>query len=133
MDFQNVSFGATQYVGKVDLKKAEKMPKVNLDDPVDTAEFSTKAATKSEKKPVSAIASFFVPGLGQLINGDQKSAVKYFGRHVGTGILIGVGAATAALGSTLALSVVGYTVAATACIGQVVNGIQGIVNAYNNK
>ena len=111
------------------IKKADYQPKVDLNDPVDTVEFSSKEAPKKGKKLGSAIASYFLPGLGQFINGDTKAGGKFLAKHLGYGALAG-------LGYGVAMAASGPVGLAIACVGgtaALVNGIKSIVHAYKNE
>ncbi|MBQ9244963.1 hypothetical protein IJ182_01705 [bacterium] len=131
MEINNV--GGAQNINQVQGVEAQKVayqPKVDLNDPVDTVEFSSKTeSAKKPKKPLSGVASYFVPGLGQLINGDKKAAGKFFGRHVGLSAIAGIATGIAVAGGPVGLIALG----AAAGIGVLVNGIQSVAHAFNNK
>ena len=105
--------------------------KINLEQEADSVEFSTKASdkTKSQASQVKKIAigasSMFVPGLGQLINGDGKSAAKHFFGSVGCTAGLYAGAVLAA-----ANPVVGIGLAAVGGIGAAAISLHSIINAY---
>ncbi len=75
-------------------------PKVDLSDPVDKVEFSTKEAAPKKsgmgKKIGTACASAIIPGFGQLINGDTKSAAKHFFGAIGANAAGMIGSAALA-------------------------------------
>ena len=78
--------------------KTNAQPKVDMESK-DIVEFSTKANTtkNSKSKKIGAgIASFLYPGLGQLVNGEPKKALKY--------VLGGIGLDTVGTVASLALT-----------------------------
>jgi TM2 domain-containing membrane protein YozV len=88
MDLQSV-----QQVKNTEVKKVAYQPKVDMSDPVDTVELSTKNEAKKEastgKKVGLGIASWILPGLGQCINGQAGKGLAFFAGAVGATLLLG--------------------------------------------
>ncbi len=131
--------GLTHDTGVKDLK--EKPVRVKLDEPVDTLELSNKVdaeKVKEKSNPVKkigvGIATLSIPttGIGQLINGEPKKALKYFGRQAGLSVLCGAGIGVAFVASAGAIAAIGGTVAVAAAIGMGINHIASIVDAVKN-
>ncbi len=115
-----------------DVKKAYQ-PQVDLSDPVDDVQFSTKeAAPKKEastaKKVGVGLSSVLISGLGQFINGDVKSGIKHL---AGT---YGISALGAVVGGTVAAVCPPLGIAIGAASGLTSFGIQihSIVDAVKN-
>ena len=75
---------------------------------------------------IHGIASYFVPGLGQFINGDKKEGSKYLGKHIGYTAGATVASTAGALGymgiNTLA------SADAAKISSKVVKGIKGAID-----
>lgn len=107
-------------------------PKVDLNDPVDTLELSSKESgtvkSSKAKKIGTGLASALYPGLGQLINGEAKKGAKFFFGQFALDMAAGLGAAAlATAGSPVSLVIGGIGILAHAGIG-----IASIVDAVKN-
>ena len=110
------SIGKTPYVSMGVRIKESKVndPAIDLNMPKDTVDFSTNksadnnAASKNNKVRKAAVgfSSIVVPGLGQLINGNTKSAIKHFGGAAGVNIATQVAATLLSPVNPIAASVV---------------------------
>ncbi len=98
---------------------------------------------KKEKNALPAVASYFIPGMGQFMNGNNKSGFKFMGIEALCGIVIGtvVGAAQAAilvenpskLIKKISSPVVTGIALGAAGVGVVINRIVSSVQAYKGK
>ncbi len=99
-------------------KKVEQQPKVDLSDPVDTVEFTTKEDNNTENKEKKnnskvalGIASAICPGSGQLANGEAGKAAKYFFGLASTYVLSAISAVALGPGA------IGVAIFSHTCIG----------------
>ncbi|MCD7879771.1 MAG: hypothetical protein LUG16_07560 [Candidatus Gastranaerophilales bacterium] len=106
-------------------------PKVDLSDPVDNVEFSHKETAPKKsgvgKKLGTAFTSVLYPGLGQLVNGDTKSAAKHF--------FGAIGADAAILGGVVLAGVcppAGIALALAGTVGDIGIRLHSIVDAYKD-
>ncbi len=98
------SVGSAQNVTAVnkvkEFNKVNYQPKVDLSDPVDKVEFTTEKEV-SEKKASTGkkvgvgIANAFLPGLGQIINGQVGKGLGFMAGTIALGALFGPTAALA--------------------------------------
>ncbi len=112
------------------VQKSSYQPKVDLSDPVDSLQLSTKQSAPPKastgKKIGLGIASALIPGLGQLVDGDGKKAAKYFLTEVGASV---AGYAALAL---IGPSPIGLAVMGLSSVVGVINYIGSIVDAAKN-
>lgn len=77
-----------QQVEEVKKETVNQQPKVDLKDPVDTVELSSKVDKLEQKalkgkKVKNGIASACIPGLGQFLNGDKMKGFQIYAGHLG--------------------------------------------------
>ncbi len=102
---------------------------MDLSDPVDEVEFSNKEAAPKKsgigKKLGTAFTSVLYPGLGQLVNGDTKSAAKHFFGAVGADAAVIGGALL-----TAACPPAGIALMVAGTVGDLGVRLHSIVDAY---
>ena len=83
-----------------------------------------------------AVGSFFIPGLGQFMNGDNKAGFKFLGGQIGLGAITGLSALVtgiAASKESKALAIVGVAGTLLSSIGGFALKIADIVKAYRGE
>ena len=123
---QSVNFGQES-------SPVKEAKRVDLSDPVDTVEFSDKKEIAPEKKKASTakkigvgIASGFIPGLGQLINGDNKKGIIFLGGSLAAAALPVAGGVLASVfpPASIALGVVGGLANIGIAVGSIVDAVK---------
>lgn len=104
-----------------------------------TQQVETKQPVQQERKTggvAPAIGSFFLPGLGNFMNGDNKAGFKFLGGQIGLGVLAALsihGTVAALIKENKALYVVSTIGTVLSCFGSLALKIADIAKAYKGK